>query len=150
MCYLFLLNFSALTLLVGWQEGHPACKNWVAGAGAGICLRRGAELHMAQLVLLQPLSLATEIQTGFTFLVPADRGCCCCCCCWTLIRTVDFLAARCRDASRQSVLQVDHSPTMPAIQRAHRSRSRPASLKDMIMYKDRPRCAKRKSWRHTI
>ena len=21
--------FSALTLLVGWQEGHPACKNWV-------------------------------------------------------------------------------------------------------------------------
>jgi len=22
-----LLAFSALTLLVGWQEGHPACKN---------------------------------------------------------------------------------------------------------------------------
>ena len=21
--------FSALTLLVGWQEGHPACKNWM-------------------------------------------------------------------------------------------------------------------------
>ena len=21
--------FSALTLLVGWQEGHPVCKNWV-------------------------------------------------------------------------------------------------------------------------
>jgi len=20
--------FSALTLLVGWQEGHPACKQW--------------------------------------------------------------------------------------------------------------------------
>jgi len=20
--------FSALTLLVGWQEGHPACKKW--------------------------------------------------------------------------------------------------------------------------
>jgi len=22
-----LIPFSALTLLVGWQEGHPACKN---------------------------------------------------------------------------------------------------------------------------
>jgi len=31
--------FSALTLLVGWQEGHPACKKtewW--GAGMLICL----------------------------------------------------------------------------------------------------------------
>ena len=35
--------FSALTLLVGWQEGHPACKKtewW--GAGVVICLERGA------------------------------------------------------------------------------------------------------------
>jgi len=23
----FTVAFSALTLLVGWQEGHPACKN---------------------------------------------------------------------------------------------------------------------------
>ena len=23
----FVTAFSALTLLVGWQEGHPACKN---------------------------------------------------------------------------------------------------------------------------
>jgi len=23
--------FSALTLLVGWQEGHPACKNLAVG-----------------------------------------------------------------------------------------------------------------------
>jgi len=38
--------FSALTLLVGWQEGHPACKKtewW--GAGVVICLERGADLH---------------------------------------------------------------------------------------------------------
>ena len=27
--------FSALTLLVGWQEGHPTCKNWVVGCGHG-------------------------------------------------------------------------------------------------------------------
>ena len=33
--------FSALTLLVGWQEGHPACKKLSGGvAGAVICLER--------------------------------------------------------------------------------------------------------------
>jgi len=38
---------SALTLLVGRQEGHPACKEterW--GSGVVICLERGADLHM--------------------------------------------------------------------------------------------------------
>ena len=29
-----LVAFSALTLLVGQQEGHPACKKWVDGGGA--------------------------------------------------------------------------------------------------------------------
>ena len=46
--------FSALTLLVGWQEGHPACKKtewW--GAGVVICLERGADLHTAQLMPLE-------------------------------------------------------------------------------------------------
>jgi len=47
--------FSALTLLVGWQEGHPVCKKteW-CGAGVVVCLEQGADLHMAQLM---PLSL---------------------------------------------------------------------------------------------
>jgi len=27
----FLADFSALTLLVGWQEGHPACKKQSGG-----------------------------------------------------------------------------------------------------------------------
>ena len=27
--YVVLFAFNALTLLVGWQEGHLACKNWV-------------------------------------------------------------------------------------------------------------------------
>jgi len=43
---------SALTLLVGRQEGHPACKN-LSDGGAGvviICLEQGADLHMAQLM----------------------------------------------------------------------------------------------------
>jgi len=29
--WLFYLAFSALTLLVGWQEGHPACKKQSGG-----------------------------------------------------------------------------------------------------------------------
>jgi len=70
------LAFSALTLLVGWQEGHPACKKtewW--GAGVVICLERGADLHIAQLIPL-PLTVScfSKIQIDFTFLVPAHPG----------------------------------------------------------------------------
>ena len=68
--------FSALTLLVGWQEGHPACKKtewWIAGVV--ICLERGADLHMAQLMPLPLIvSCFSKIQIGFTFLVPAHRS----------------------------------------------------------------------------
>jgi len=68
--------FSALTQLVGRQEGHPACKKtelW--GVGAVICLERGADLHMAQLMLLpHTVSRFSKIQTGFAFLVPAYPG----------------------------------------------------------------------------
>ena len=55
-----LFAFSALTLLVGRQEGHPACKKterW--GVGVVICLERGADLHMAQLMNCHSLSLAS-------------------------------------------------------------------------------------------
>ena len=67
--------FSALTLLVGWQEGHPACKKQWWGAGVVICLERGADFHMAQLMSL-PLTVSyfSKIQIGFSFLVPADLG----------------------------------------------------------------------------
>ena len=38
-----------------------------------ICLERGADLHMAQLMPLPPtVSCFSKIQIGFTFLVPAD------------------------------------------------------------------------------
>jgi len=59
-----------LTLLVGQQEGHPACKKLSGGV-----LARGAELHMAQLMLL-PLTVSCfgKIQIGFTFLVSAHPG----------------------------------------------------------------------------
>ena len=50
--------FSALTLLVGHQEGHP-----------------DADLHMAQLMPLPLIvSCFSKIQIGFTFLVPAHPG----------------------------------------------------------------------------
>jgi len=68
--------FSALTLLVGQQEGHPACKKtqwW--GAGVVICLQRDADLHTAQLMPLPlTVSCSSKIQIGFTFLVLAHPG----------------------------------------------------------------------------
>jgi len=51
-------DFSALMMLVGRQEGHPACKKlewW--GAGVVICLERDADLHTAQLMPL-PLTVS--------------------------------------------------------------------------------------------
>ena len=57
-CLLLTNPFSALTLLVGRQEGRPACKKiewWVAGMV--ICLERDADLHMAQLMPL-PLTVS--------------------------------------------------------------------------------------------
>ena len=87
--------FSASTLLVGRQEGHPVCKKterW--GAGVVICLERGADLHVAQLMPL-PLTAScfSKIQIGFTFLVPARSGSprkravkrVCLCVCFTLV-----------------------------------------------------------------
>jgi len=75
-CERVISAFSALTLLVGWQEGHPACKKtegW--GAGMVICLEQGADLHMARLMPL-PLTVScfSKIQIGFTFLVLAHLG----------------------------------------------------------------------------
>ena len=68
--------FSALTLLVGRQEGHPACKKtewW--GTALVICLERDADLHMAQLMPLPlTVSCSGKIQIGFTFLVLAHPG----------------------------------------------------------------------------
>jgi len=63
--------FSALTLLVGRQEGHPACKKtewW--DAGVVMCLGQGADLHMAQLMPL-PLSVFCSSKS---FQVPAHPG----------------------------------------------------------------------------
>ena len=60
-------------MLVGWQEGHPACKKLSGGVLAWLSVY--ADLHMAQLMLL-PLTVScfSKIQIGSTFLVPAHPG----------------------------------------------------------------------------
>jgi len=74
-CLYYTPAFSALTLLVGRQEGHPACKKQWWGTGVVICLERGAHLHMAQLMPLPlTVSCSSKIQIDFTFLVPAYPG----------------------------------------------------------------------------
>jgi len=63
------MSFSALTLLVGRQEGHPACKKteqW--GAGVVVCLERGADLHMAQLI---PLPLTVSCFSKIRLVLPS-------------------------------------------------------------------------------
>jgi len=67
-------------LLVGRQEGHPACKTEQWGAGVVICLEQDADLQDADLqyAQLMPLPLTvscfSKIQIGFMFLVLADPG----------------------------------------------------------------------------
>jgi len=61
---------SALTPLVGWQEGP------VKNLGVGCwhdCLEQDADLHMAQLMPL-PLTFScfSKIQVGFTFVKPLE------------------------------------------------------------------------------
>ena len=47
----------------------------MVGVGVVICLERGADLHMVQLMpLLLTVSRFSKIVIGFTFLVPADPG----------------------------------------------------------------------------
>jgi len=68
-----------LTLLVGRQEGHLACKKLGGGVMAWLAwLLSGAsaDLHLAQLMPL-PLTVYcfSKIQIGSTFLVSAHLGC---------------------------------------------------------------------------
>jgi len=67
-------------LLVGRQKrasGLQKIEWW--GAGMVICLDRGVDLHMVQLMPLPSqnpiISCFVYIQTGFTFLVLAFPGC---------------------------------------------------------------------------
>jgi len=59
-----------------WQLILSICHiNRVVGTSMVICLERGADLHMAQLMPLPfTISCFSKIQIGFTFLVPAHPG----------------------------------------------------------------------------
>jgi len=63
------LAFSALTLLVGRQERHPACKK--QSGGVLVWLSVWSEEQVTPLPLT--VSCFSEIEIGFTFLVPAHR-----------------------------------------------------------------------------
>jgi len=62
--------------VLGWMKGIRPVKKLSGGVlawrGVVICLERGADLHLAQLMPL-PLTVSciSKIQIGFTFLVPA-------------------------------------------------------------------------------
>jgi len=60
---------------LGGRKGICPVKNEWWGAGVVICLERCADLHMAQLMPL-PLTVScfSNIQIGFSFLVPAHPG----------------------------------------------------------------------------
>ena len=61
---------------LGGRKGIRPVKNEWWGVGVVVCLERGADLHMAQLMPLPlTVSCSSKIQIGFTFLVPAYPGC---------------------------------------------------------------------------
>ena len=65
-------------LLVGWQEGHPACKK-LSGVGMVVCLEQGADLHLAQLM---PLPFTVSRYHLIWVVSPRQRtldGCACVC-----------------------------------------------------------------------
>jgi len=62
---------------VGWPAGRASGlkKTEWCGAGVVVCLERGADLHMVQLMPLPlTVSCSSKIQIGFTFLVLARLG----------------------------------------------------------------------------
>jgi len=69
-----LVAFSALTLLVGWQEGHPACKKkWGDGAGGHWLV--GMEWRQARWTVCLPLLIFPRtIKSRSSLLAPAHPG----------------------------------------------------------------------------
>jgi len=67
--YVCMVAFSALTLLVGRQEGHPACKKLSGGILAWLSAW-GADLHIAQQMPLPlTISCSSKSRLVLTFLV---------------------------------------------------------------------------------
>jgi len=60
--------FSALTLLIGRQEGHSACKNWVVGCWHGYLSGVRCRFAYAQLM---PLPLTVSCSSKSRFVLPS-------------------------------------------------------------------------------
>ena len=64
--------------VIGWLVGRKGIRRvktewW--GAGVVVCLERGADLHMTQLMpVALTVSCFSKIHIGFTFLVPPQPG----------------------------------------------------------------------------
>ena len=66
---------SALTLLVGRQKGHPACKNLTGGCWHSYLSGASCRLaHVPADATATTVSCFSKIQIGFTFLVLAHLG----------------------------------------------------------------------------
>jgi len=66
--------FTALTLLVGRQEGHPACKKLSGGVLAWLSSGARCRLAYGPADATATVSCFSKIEIGFTFLVPAHPG----------------------------------------------------------------------------
>jgi len=70
-----LFAFSALTLLVGWQEGHPACKKLSGGVLSWLSVWSECRLAYGSADATATHCLApVKSRLVFTFLVPAYLG----------------------------------------------------------------------------
>ena len=70
-----LTDINNLFLFVEHFAWKSQLRTWWA-VGVVVCLERGADLHMAQLMPLPlTVSWSSKIQIGFTFLAPAYPGC---------------------------------------------------------------------------
>jgi len=69
-----LVAFSALTLLVGWQEGHPACKKYLEDGGDGYWLVRMEWRPSGWSVCLPLLIFPCTIKSRGSLLVSAHPG----------------------------------------------------------------------------
>ena len=109
---LFVVAFSALTLLVERQEGHPACKNRVVGcwrgylSGARCRFAYGPADATATHLSLAPVKsrLVLPFWYRLTWVVPEKRplnGCCCCC----NLSLITALVCNCRSFSDINVSQ---------------------------------------------
>ena len=67
-----LVAFSAVPLLVGWQDGHPACKKW--GDGGGHWLVRIERRPAGWSVCLPLLIFHCTIKSRSSLLAPAHPG----------------------------------------------------------------------------